>query len=77
MVKSFILIFFRTGEQTPLHCVDKHPTQNHIVATGGQDGVLCIWDLRQEKFPVTLLEAHSSSSKCMVKWVMKNIKCSL
>lgn len=50
-----------TGEQTPLHCVDKHPTQNHIVATGGQDGVLCIWDLRQEKFPVTLLEAHSSS----------------
>lgn len=49
-----------TGEQVPLHCVAKHPTQNHIVATGGQDGMLCIWDLRQDKFPVTLLEAHSS-----------------
>lgn len=50
----------QTGEHVPLHCLDKHPTQPHIVATGGQDGALCIWDMRQEKFPVTQLSAHSA-----------------
>lgn len=54
---------FRTGDHTALHSVDKHPGQSHIVATGGEDGMLCIWDLRQEKFPVTLLEAHSAASR--------------
>ncbi|XP_013399806.1 nucleoporin Nup43-like [Lingula anatina] len=53
-------IFLLTGERIPLHCVDTHPSQPHIVATGGQDGVLCIWDMRQEKFPVTLLDAHAA-----------------
>ena len=48
----------------PLHCLDKHPTQPHIVATGGQESTLCIWDMRQDKFPVTLLSAHSADSKC-------------
>ncbi|KAK2154683.1 hypothetical protein LSH36_260g01003 [Paralvinella palmiformis] len=53
-------IFLMTGERVPLHCIDKHPTQPHIVATGGEDGTLCIWDMRQDKFPVTLLSAHSA-----------------
>ncbi|XP_064628624.1 nucleoporin Nup43-like [Lineus longissimus] len=54
-------IFKLTGDKMiPLHCVDKHPTQPHIVATGGQDGNLCTWDMRQEKCPVTLMEGHSS-----------------
>jgi WD40 repeat protein len=53
----------RSGEQTPLQCVARHPTQHHIVATGAYDGVLSVWDLRQEKFPVTPLEAHSAASK--------------
>lgn len=43
-------------------CVDKHPTQPHLIVTGGQDGVLGLWDMRQEKYPVTLLEAHSAES---------------
>ena len=43
--------------------MDQHPTQPHIVATGGQDGTLYLWDMRQEKYPITLLEAHSSNSK--------------
>lgn len=43
--------------------MDRHPTQPHIVATGGQDGTLYLWDMRQEKYPITLLEAHSSNSK--------------
>lgn len=48
-----------TGDTVPLHCVDKHPGQPHVLATGGQDGMLCIWDLRQDKYPATLLNAHS------------------
>ncbi|XP_074662693.1 nucleoporin Nup43-like [Tubulanus polymorphus] len=54
-------IFLMTGERVPLHCVDKHPTQPHVVATGAMDGGLCIWDMRQDKFPVTLMDAHSST----------------
>lgn len=49
----------RSGELTSLHSVDRHPGQPHIVATGSGDGVLGIWDLRQEKSPVSLLEAHN------------------
>nr|XP_022286643.1 nucleoporin Nup43-like [Crassostrea virginica]XP_022289744.1 nucleoporin Nup43-like [Crassostrea virginica] len=48
-----------SGELTSLHSVDRHPGQPHIVATGSGDGVLGIWDLRQEKSPVSLLEAHA------------------
>uniref|UniRef100_A0A674C897 Nucleoporin 43 n=1 Tax=Salmo trutta TaxID=8032 RepID=A0A674C897_SALTR len=49
-----------TGDRVPLHCVDRHPNQQHIVATGGQDGMLCIWDVRQGNMPFSLMEAHSS-----------------
>ncbi|XP_059175017.1 nucleoporin Nup43-like [Physella acuta] len=54
-------IFSVTENHTPLLCLDKHPGQAHIVATGGEDGMLTIWDLRQEKFPMTLLEAHTGA----------------
>ena len=54
----------RASDQVPLHCIDRHPTQPHIVATGGQDGSLSLWDMRQERYPVTLLTAHSSNSTC-------------
>ncbi|KAL6485707.1 hypothetical protein MHYP_G00050990 [Metynnis hypsauchen] len=49
-----------TGDRVPLHCVDRHPNQQHIVATGGQDGMLCIWDVRQGNMPFSLMEAHSA-----------------
>ncbi|EDO33534.1 predicted protein [Nematostella vectensis] len=49
-----------SGDRVPLLCVDKHPTQPHLLAAGGQDGVLSIWDMRQEQYPVTLLEGHSA-----------------
>ncbi|XP_014677425.1 PREDICTED: nucleoporin Nup43-like isoform X2 [Priapulus caudatus] len=48
-----------TGERLPLNCIDRHPTQPHVIATGGQHGMLYVWDLRQERSP-TLLSAHSS-----------------
>ncbi len=55
--------FFRSGDCIGLQCVDNHPTQPHIVATGGHDGTLCVWDMRQDRFPVTLLDAHSAHSE--------------
>uniref|UniRef100_A0A8C3BDC9 Nucleoporin 43 n=1 Tax=Cairina moschata TaxID=8855 RepID=A0A8C3BDC9_CAIMO len=57
-------IFSLTGERVPLHCVDRHPNQQHIVATGGQDGMLSIWDIRQGTMPVSLLNAHEAESDC-------------
>ncbi|KAI5614776.1 nucleoporin Nup43 [Silurus asotus] len=49
-----------TGDRVPLHCVDRHPNQQHIVATGGQDGMLCIWDVRQGNMPFSIMEAHAA-----------------
>ncbi|XP_077408006.1 nucleoporin Nup43 isoform X2 [Vanacampus margaritifer] len=49
-----------SGDRVPLHCVDRHPNQQHIVATGGQDGMLCVWDVRQSNTPFSLVEAHSA-----------------
>ncbi|NXQ11030.1 NUP43 protein, partial [Peucedramus taeniatus] len=53
-------IFSLAGDRVPLHCVDRHPNQQHIVATGGQDGMLSIWDIRQGTMPVSLLNAHEA-----------------
>ena len=53
-------VFYRSGDRVPLLCIDKHPTQPHLIATGGQDGVLGLWDMRQEQYPVTLLQAHDA-----------------
>ncbi|XP_071482667.1 nucleoporin Nup43-like [Diadema antillarum] len=52
--------FIISGEKVPLHCVDRHPTQPHLVATGGQNGILNIWDMRKEQLPVTLFDVHQS-----------------
>ncbi|KAF0023803.1 hypothetical protein F2P81_024433 [Scophthalmus maximus] len=51
-----------SGDRVPLHCVDRHPNQQHIVATGGQDGMLCVWDVRQGSTPFSLMEAHSAET---------------
>lgn len=55
-----VRVFVPANERTPLHCIDRHPTQPHIVATGGQDGALSLWDMRQDRYPVTLLSARSA-----------------
>ncbi|NXC18029.1 NUP43 protein, partial [Corythaeola cristata] len=56
----FSLLLCRASDRVPLHCVDRHPNQQHIVATGGQDGMLSIWDIRQGTMPVSLLNAHEA-----------------
>lgn len=64
-LKAVLISLFpwRSGDRVPLHCVDRHPNQQHIVATGGQDGMLCVWDVRQGNTPFSLMEAHSAESK--------------
>ena len=49
-----------SGNACPLLSIDKHPNQPHILVTGHGDGVIGIWDIRQEKAPVTLIDAHES-----------------
>ena len=63
VLSSSVVFFYSSGDRVSLLCVDKHPTQPHLLAAGGQDGVLSIWDMRQELYPVTLLEAHAAESK--------------
>ncbi|KAG1681791.1 Nucleoporin Nup43 [Nymphon striatum] len=53
--------FFLSGDQTSLLCLNCHPTQSHVVATGGEDGMLCVWDVRQDSHPVSLLSCHESA----------------
>lgn len=36
-----------------------HPTQQHLVAAGGEDGALAIWDMRNINQPFTIISAHN------------------
>lgn len=58
--KSAQKILTLSGNACPLLSVDKHPNQPHIVVTGHGDGVIGIWDTRQERAPVTLIDAHEA-----------------
>jgi len=49
-----------SGNACPLLSLDRHPNQPHILVTGHGDGVIGIWDVRQDKMPVTLIDAHES-----------------
>lgn len=48
------------GNACPLISMDKHPNQPHILVTGHGNGEIGIWDIRQEKSPVTLIDAHEA-----------------
>lgn len=50
-----------SGEQVAVFCIGQHPSQPHVLVTGTQNGLLSIWDLRQESQPVTVLDAHSAA----------------
>jgi len=65
-----VKLLLRSGGRVPMHCMAQHPTQPHILATGGQDGMLYLWDMRQEKLPITVTKAHSSDSKYLEQKVI-------
>merc|ERR1712168_554296 len=53
-------ILSMNGERIGVEPLAQHPTQPHLVAAGGDDGLLAIWDLRMDKSPATLLQGHDS-----------------
>ncbi|XP_067946801.1 nucleoporin Nup43-like [Watersipora subatra] len=63
-IQTFVL----SGEINALNCLEKHPSQHHLVATGSYNGMLGIYDLRQDKVPVTVLEGHQGSSITDIKF---------
>lgn len=40
-----------------------HPTQQHLVAAGGEDGTLALWDMRNTAHPFTIIAAHNGPGK--------------
>jgi len=60
MLESPVKTLTLSGNSCPLLSVDKHPNQPHILVTGHGDGVIGIWDIRQENAPMTLIDAHES-----------------
>ncbi|XP_023336112.1 nucleoporin Nup43 isoform X1 [Eurytemora carolleeae] len=52
--------FLLSNDQVAVTCLAKHPSQGHIVISGGENGFLAVWDLRQGQHPVTLLSAHKA-----------------
>nr|ALS04472.1 nucleoporin Nup43 [Acartia pacifica] len=52
--------YLLSNDQVSITCLAKHPTQGHIVISGGENGVLAVWDLRQGRHPTTILAAHSA-----------------
>jgi len=46
-----------------LCAVDHNPTQGHILATGGADGCVTLFDSRKECAPVTKLQIHKEDGE--------------
>ncbi|RZC32495.1 nucleoporin Nup43 [Asbolus verrucosus] len=54
-------IFMLSGDQVAPLCLQHHPTQRHLIMAGDEEGSITIWDLRQNAYPVNLLDAHEGS----------------
>ncbi|KAJ2940715.1 hypothetical protein O0L34_g14825 [Tuta absoluta] len=52
--------FLLAGDELAATCIVNHPTQPHIILAGSESGALAVWDLRQNSFPTSLLNAHSA-----------------
>ncbi|XP_026286203.1 nucleoporin Nup43 [Frankliniella occidentalis] len=54
------MTFMLSGDQVSLSatCIAQHPTQQHTLLVGGEDGSITVWDLRQTSYAVPLA-AHS------------------
>lgn len=41
-----------------VNCISYHPTQNHIVLGGSEEGSITVWDLRKPNYPASYFTAH-------------------
>lgn len=39
-------------------CIANHPTQQHIILSGSEEGTITVYDVRQPNFPASYLSAH-------------------
>ncbi|CAH1111095.1 unnamed protein product [Psylliodes chrysocephalus] len=53
--------FMISGEQVTPTCLTYHPTQRHLVITGDDLGALTTWDLRQNTYPINVLNGHEGA----------------
>ncbi|XP_066140694.1 nucleoporin Nup43 [Euwallacea fornicatus] len=53
--------FMLSGDQVTATYLTFHPTQRHIIIAGDELGALTTWDLRQNTYPVNVLNAHEGS----------------
>ena len=57
-------IIVSSDTPTALRSVDCHPAQGHVIATGGADGCVTLFDVRKECAPVTRLQIHDNDGMC-------------
>nr|XP_002127557.1 nucleoporin Nup43 [Ciona intestinalis] len=51
-------IMVSSDQLVALRSVDHHATQSHVLATGGADGCVTLFDIRKECAPVNKLQVH-------------------
>lgn len=44
-------------------CLSNHPNQPHLIVAGCDNGSICFCDLRQEKVPISCIQAHSAEGE--------------
>lgn len=60
-------VFGDNGHKNGINSLSFNPFMDHIVATGGADAVVYLWDLRSLKRPVYTLQGHSADVS-VVEW---------
>lgn len=51
-------IIVTSEELTPLEAIARHPTRPHLLAAGGADGCVTLFDTRKEAAPLSKLQVH-------------------
>ena len=54
------------AQGTDVLCCAWVPGNQHLISTGGVDGIIRIWDLRNPHFPLNRLEGHGYAVRKLV-----------
>ncbi|XP_037955390.1 nucleoporin Nup43-like [Teleopsis dalmanni] len=58
---SFMISSEDDKRSNSVTCLGSHPTQQHVVLAGSEEGSITVWDLRQPGIPASYLSAHTSA----------------